>query len=212
MEEGYTRMRRRMVEEQIAARQITDWRVLEAMRRVPRHLFLPPELRARAYEDCAIGIGPLQSISQPYIVALMAQLLQLHGTERALDVGTGSGYGAAVLAELAREVYTIECVPELAAQARQRLSELGYRNIIALEGDGWQGYPAAAPYDRILVAAAAPKIPPALAAQLALGGRMVLPLGSPHAQMMTLLIKTPTGLLRTDEGECAFVPLVHTSS
>ena len=168
---------RRMVEEQLRGRGVTDPRVLEVMSELAREDFVPAPLRRAAYEDSALAIGYGQTISQPLIVATMSQLLELRGHERILEIGTGSGYQAAVLGRLAREVVTVEMVPELAEAAQARLARLGLTNVRVAVGDGWEGWPAAAPYDGILVAAAAPSIPPALVGQLAPGGRLVIPVG-----------------------------------
>jgi protein-L-isoaspartate(D-aspartate) O-methyltransferase len=208
-ERDFTAARERMAQEQLHARGISDLRVLEAMRRVPRHRFVSPDLVASAYDDSALPIGLGQTISQPLMVALMAQMLKLTGTERVLEVGTGSGYGAAVLAELAREVVTIERHAELAEQARQILTELGYTNVKLIVGDGTEGYPAGAPYDRIVVAASAPRVPEALLAQLAPNGRLVMPVGDAAVQTLTLITKDADGHAFTHEhGGCAFVPLI----
>ncbi len=208
-EREYTAARERMTREQLQTRDIDDLRVLEAMRRVPRHRFVPPELRGEAYEDKPLPIGQEQTISQPLMVALMAQMLKLTGTEHVLEVGTGSGYGAAVLAELARDVVTIERHPDLAERARALLAELGCHNITVVVGDGSQGCPAAAPYDRILVAAASPRVPTALIDQLAPNGRLILPVGEPGLQTLTVITKDASGRAFTHEhGGCAFVPLI----
>jgi len=170
--------RERMVAEQLAARGIQDARVLAAMRLLPRERFVPPEVRARAYADAPLPIGEGQTISQPYMVALMSQALELPAAGgRVLEVGTGSGYQAAVLAEIVKQVYTIEIVGALAERAARQLSALGYRNIEVRVGDGYQGWPEKAPFDAIVVTAAAPRLPAALVAQLRPGGRMVIPLG-----------------------------------
>jgi protein-L-isoaspartate(D-aspartate) O-methyltransferase len=201
---------RRMVDEQLRGRDIADTRVLRAMERVPREAFVPPDLRRRAYDDAALPIGSGQTISQPYMVARILQELGLDGDERALDVGTGSGYQAAVLAEIAARVFSIEIIPSLANQARQRLQELGYGNIEVKIGDGYQGWPEKAPFDAIVVAAAAPEVPAALVAQLKPGGRMVIPVGgSSEIQYLKLLIKRADG--GVDEKRVLpvrFVPLV----
>lgn len=166
-----------MVDTQIVARGVRDPRVLAAMRKVPRHLFVEPAQRAEAYEDHPLPIPGNQTISQPYIVALMTELLQLKPSSRVLEIGTGSGYQSAVLGELAKEVYTIEIVPELARLAANRLKELGYGNVRAREGDGYRGWPEEAPFDAIIVTAAPERIPQPLVDQLAPGGVMVIPVG-----------------------------------
>jgi protein-L-isoaspartate(D-aspartate) O-methyltransferase len=207
-ESEVTPERRFMVEEQLRARDIVDRRVLEAMGRVPRELFVPEELRARAYEDAALPIGGGQTISQPYMVARICEALALDGRERVLDVGTGSGYQAAVLAELAAEVDTIERIPELAAQARASLAAAGYERVNVHVGDGTRGLPARAPFDAIAVAAAAPEFPPALYEQLAPRGRLVMPVGGPHGQRLELVVKSPEGPAVVRSVPCRFVPLV----
>ena len=180
--------RERMVERQIAARGVHDARVLEAMRRIPREEFVAADLRERAYDDSPLPIEEGQTISQPYIVALMSDLLDLRGGERVLEIGTGSGYQAAVLAELAATVYTIEIVEALGRVAAQRLTAAGYRNVMTRIGDGYQGWPEAAPFDAIMVTAAARDIPPPLIAQLKPGGKLVIPVGARSSQQELLLI------------------------
>lgn len=176
--------RARMVREQLEGRDIADGRLLEAMRAIPRHLFVPDEFRHLAYRDGPLPIGADQTISQPYIVALMTQLLQLTGEECVLEVGTGSGYQTAILARLARQVFSLERVPELAALAARLLHELGRDNVEIHVGDGTQGLPDQAPFDAILVTAAAPSVPPPLKAQLAPGGRLVAPVGERDGQFL----------------------------
>ncbi len=205
---AFERERARMVEEQLARRGIADARVLEAMRRVPRHLFVEEALRDRAYGDHPLPIGESQTISQPYIVALMTSLLALTGTEKVLEVGTGTGYQTAVLAELARRVCSVERLPALAARARSTLEGLGYRNVWIRVGNGALGWPDEAPFDRILVAAAAPRIPPPLFEQLAEAGRMVLPLGDAEGQTLTLVERVGGEMRTRPHGECLFVRLV----
>jgi len=200
--------RERMVERQLRRRGITDERVLAAMARVPRHLFVPEHLRHLAYEDGALPIGQGQTISQPYIVATICSLMQLSGEERVLDVGTGSGYQAAVLVELAKEVVTIERVPELAERARETLAFAGYDAVEVRVGDGSLGVPDRAPFDAIAVAAAAPAIPPALYDQLVDGGRLVLPRGGRWGQDLVLVERTPEGPVERKSVSCRFVPLV----
>jgi protein-L-isoaspartate(D-aspartate) O-methyltransferase len=185
-----------------------DPRILAAMERVPRHLFVPFEYRPLAYENRPLPIGHDQTISQPQIIAMMLDALALKGYERVLEVGTGSGYQAALLGHLAREVYTIEIAPDLAESAKGLLRELGYANVHVIRGDGGAGWPPAAPYDAIIVAAAAPSVPSALLEQLAEGGRLVLPLGEPFQQSLFLIEKDEGDLSTFDLGPCAFVPLV----
>jgi protein-L-isoaspartate(D-aspartate) O-methyltransferase len=201
-------LRIRMVETQIKARGIKDERVLEAMKKVPRHLFVPLETAEAAYSDRPLPIGYGQTISQPYMVAVMTEALRLEGPERVLEVGTGSGYQAAVLGELASRVVTTERVPELAEEARRVLRELGYANIEVIMADGSGGHPAGAPYDAIMVTAGAPEIPRVLVDQLAEGGRLVIPVGNSYQQTLTRL----TRLGREQKTErlegCVFVPLI----
>jgi protein-L-isoaspartate(D-aspartate) O-methyltransferase len=197
-----------MVEHQLRRRGIADERVLSAMGRVPRELFLPENVRRYAYEDGALPIGYGQTISQPYIVGTICALLELSGDERVLDVGTGSGYQAAVLAELAAEVVTIERVPELAERAQAALAEAGYEQVEVIVGDGSLGVPERAPFDGIAVAAAAPTIPPALYAQLADGGRLVVPRGSRWGQELVVVVRTDDGPVERASVPCRFVPLV----
>src|SRR5207302_367323 len=181
--------RLKMVEEQLVPRGITDARVLEAMRKVPRHLFLEEALADRAYDDSALPIGEKQTISQPYIVALMTQALALCPTDKVLEIGTGSGYQTAILAELAERVYSIERVKSLALQARERLDRMGYRNVAIRIGDGTYGWGDAAPFDAILVAAGSPSVPPLLVEQLREGGRLVIPVGDRAVQRLQLGVK-----------------------
>jgi protein-L-isoaspartate(D-aspartate) O-methyltransferase len=200
--------RRSMVEQQLRQRGISDPGVLQALAEVPRELFVPPELRHRAYDDCALPIGLQQTISQPYIVALMTQALELDGRQRVLEIGTGSGYQTAVLSRLAREVFTVERHPGLLSQAAQRLSELGCTNVVFLLGDGSRGHPPQAPYDRILVTAAAPQMPAALWEQLAEGGVIVLPMGPPRNQILCQVRKREGKPYSVELCGCRFVPLV----
>jgi protein-L-isoaspartate(D-aspartate) O-methyltransferase len=197
-----------MVERQLRRRGVDDERVLAAMERVPRELFLPEAQRNRAYDDAALPIGGGQTMSQPYMVAKMSELLSLDGDERVLDVGTGSGYHAAVLAELADEVVTIERVPELAGRARAALAAAGYDNVDVLVGDGTLGVPGRAPYDAIAVAAAAPVLPESLYDQLKVGGRIVVPVGGRANQRLELIVKSPEGPAVVRSVPCRFVPLV----
>jgi protein-L-isoaspartate(D-aspartate) O-methyltransferase len=201
--------RAQMVEWQLRRRGIEDERVLAAMGRVPRELFLPPELREAAYADAALPIGGGQTISQPYMVALICEQLALHGTERVLDVGTGSGYQAAVLAELAAEVHTIERIPPLAERARASLSAAGYGERVNLHvGDGTLGVTEAAPFAAIAVAAAALEAPPALYGQLEPRGRLVVPVGGSDGQWLEVVVRTPEGPAVVRTVPCRFVPLV----
>jgi protein-L-isoaspartate(D-aspartate) O-methyltransferase len=200
--------RRFMVAQQLRARDIVDRRVLDAMERVPRELFVPEELRARAYDDAALPIGEGQTISQPYMVARICEALDLRGGERVLDVGAGSGYQAAVLAELGAEVHTIERLPALAEQARRNLASAGYQSVTVHVGDGTLGLPERAPFAAIAVAAAAPEVPSALYDQLEPRGRMVIPVGGPHGQRLELVIKSPEGPAIVRSVPCRFVPLV----
>ena len=197
-----------MVERQLRQHGIADERVLAAMGRVPRERFFLEEVRRFAYEDGAFPIGHGQMISQPFIVAKICELLALTGTERVLDVGTGSGYQAAVLAELGGEVVTIERVPELAARARASLAEAGYERVEVRVGDGSLGVPERAPFDAIAVAAAAPAVPVALYEQLAEGGRLVVPRGSRWGQELVLVMRGPEGPVERASIPCRFVPLV----
>ena len=198
--------RRLMVERQIEARGVSDARVLEVMRRVPRHEFVPIQMREQAYADHPLPIGEGQTISQPYIVAYMTEELRVGKKSKVLEIGTGSGYQAAVLAELGAEVYTIEIVPPLAERARATLSRLGYRNVHVRAGDGYKGWPEAAPFDRIIVTAAPDHIPQPLLDQLAVGGRMVIPVGDTF-QQMTIVTKTPQGVTEQRTIDVLFVPM-----
>jgi protein-L-isoaspartate(D-aspartate) O-methyltransferase len=201
--------RRAMVEHQLRARGIDDERVLAAMARVPRELFVPRATRAHAYEDAALPIGSDQTISQPYMVARICAELGLRGREKVLDVGTGSGYQAAVLAELGDEVHSIERIPELAAAARAALAEAGYADRVHVhDGDGSLGLPAEAPFGAIAVAAAAPAPPPALLDQLARGGRLAIPIGPPEQQFLRIYVATLEGPAEYAAVPCRFVPLV----
>jgi len=208
---AFERDRARMVDDQLARRGITDERVLAAMRRVPRHLFVDEALRDRAYGDHALPIGEEQTISQPYIVALMTDLLDPKAGDTVLEVGTGSGYQAAVLAELVAKVYTIEIVEPLGRRAKQVLGELGYRNVEVRVGDGFGGWPAAAPFDAIIVTAAPAAVPQPLLDQLKPGGRMVIPVGGPSdVQHLLLVEKQSDGRTTTRRTlPVRFVPLTR---
>ena len=197
-----------MVQRQLRDRDIVDERVLAAMERVPRELFVPPELRDRAYEDAALPIGGGQTISQPYMVARICEALALTGRERVLDVGTGSGYQAAVLAELAAEVDTIERIPELAQSARASLAAAGYALVRVHVGDGTRGLPERAPFEAIAVAAAAPDLPRSLYGQLAPRGRLVVPVGERRVQRLEVVVRSPEGPAVVKSVPCRFVPLV----
>jgi protein-L-isoaspartate(D-aspartate) O-methyltransferase len=200
--------REEMARSQIRGRGIRDERVVAAMARVPRHEFVPPDLRSQAYEDHPLPIGQEQTISQPYIVALMLEYLTIEPDNVVLEIGTGSGYQTVLLAELAATVYSIERHRPLAETASQVLGKLGYSNVSVLVGDGNRGLPEHAPYDRIVVSAAAHQIPPALFAQLSEGGRMILPVGSEYAQELQLVRKkSGTAVVASLEG-CRFVPLM----
>jgi protein-L-isoaspartate(D-aspartate) O-methyltransferase len=198
-----------MVEDQLRARGIHDERVLAAMARVPRELFVAPELRAHAYADDALPIGYDQTISQPYMVARICAELALHGNEKVLDVGTGSGYQAAVLAELAGEVHSIERIPELADRARASLEAAGYAGRVHVHvGDGTKGLPEQAPFAAIAVAAAAPELPMTLYEQLELRGRIVVPIGGRRHQTLQVIVRTPEGPAVLSTVPCRFVPLL----
>ena len=205
--------RARMVEEQLVARGIADSRVLAAMRDVPRHEFVSPEQEGLAYADGALPIAHGQTLSQPYVVALMAEAAEVDARDCVLEIGAGSGYAAAVLSRLARRVFAVELDPELAARARERLAALGCANVELHAGDGWLGWPPGAPYDAIVVSAAADALPRALEAQLKPGGRLVIPIGSVSGvQSLWRIRRTgPDAFTREDLGEVQFVPLRRTS-
>jgi protein-L-isoaspartate(D-aspartate) O-methyltransferase len=205
---NFEKERDRMVEEQIVYRGVRDPRVLEAMRKVPRHEFMPEAMRSQAYGDHAMPIGDGQTISQPYIVALMTELLALKGSERVLEIGTGSGYQAAVLAELCGKVYTVERVKPLADKARATLDRLGYSSIAMKVFDGTYGWKEMAPFDAIIVTAAAPDVPAALVEQLKDGGRLVIPVGERYSQVLKKIEKSSTGVTATSSIPCVFVPLI----
>ena len=197
-----------MVEHQLRGRDVVDERVLAAMQRVPRELFVPERLQRRAYEDVALPIGEGQTNSQPYMVARIAEALALTGDEHVLDVGTGSGYQAAVLAELAGEVDTIERIPALAEQARDNLKAAGYERVQVHVGDGSQGLAARAPFSAIAVAAAAPELPQTLYEQLELRGRLVVPVGRRGVQQLQVIVRSPEGPAVLRSVPCRFVPLL----
>jgi protein-L-isoaspartate(D-aspartate) O-methyltransferase len=219
----YALHRKRMVEQQLRARGVSDEAVLAAMSDVPRHLFVPPSLRSRAYDDAPLPIGLGQTISQPYMVARMTELLTLTRESRVLEIGTGSGYQAAVLAGLAGEVWSVERLPDLARRAEELLRRLGHRNVVIVLGDGTVGLPQAAPYDAIVVTAAAPHVPTSLREQLCVSGRMVIPVSAGYAQDLLLVERLPDSRSRSadqdvPEGQpcyretnilgCVFVPLI----
>lgn len=201
-------LREKMVRDQIEARGVKEKRVLEAMRKVERHRFVPGDFWHLAYEDMPLPIGSDQTISQPYIVSVMTQLLELKGNEKVLEIGTGSGYQAAILAEIAREVYTVEILPELASRAEKLLQELGYKNIRVKYGDGNFGWSEGAPFDAIIVTCASEEVPLALIEQLAEGGRMVIPVGS-RFQELKLLVKAGGKLIQQDVLPVRFVPMIR---
>jgi len=205
-EDEYREERARMVREQIEAREVRDARVLAAMRKVPRHLFVPPDEQPSAYLESPLPIGYNQTISQPYVVAFMTEALELKPQDRVLEIGTGSGYQAAVLAELVRDVYTVEIVEPLARQAEERLRQMGYTNVHVRYGDGYRGWPEAAPFDGIMVTAAPDHVPPPLVEQLRQGGRLVLPLGR-WDQDLIRLRRTPKGITRENLLPVRFVPM-----
>ena len=207
--DGYEIPRARMIDLLANHYGIRDERVLEVMNTVPRHLFVPDALRAQAYKDNALPLSVGQTISQPYIVARMTELLELKGKERVLEIGSGSGYQTAVLALLCRKVYAIERIPSIAAEAKARLMALGYRNISYRVGDGTLGWGVYAPFDAILVAAGGPEIPKPLVEQLEIGGRLVIPIGQEQkSQTLVRVIRTERGFTTEECGPCAFVPLI----
>jgi protein-L-isoaspartate(D-aspartate) O-methyltransferase len=207
-EDIYMEQRRQMVREQIEKRGISDQEVLEAMGKVPRHLFVPQVHREASYEDHPLPIGYDQTISQPYIVAYMTQAALLRPEDKVLEIGTGSGYQAAVLAEIVEKVYSIEILPPLAEEAEARLKDLGYENIFIRCGDGYQGWPEEAPFDAIIVTAAPEHIPEALVAQLKIGGRMIVPVGSVYQELIRIT-KTSDGVRQESLLPVRFVPMVH---
>lgn len=204
----YDILRKHMVEEQIIARGIKNKKVLEAFYKVPRHRFISDELRDNAYSDYPIPIGEGQTISQPYIVALMTECLDLSGAEKVLEIGTGSGYQTAILSELTKRVYSIERVTNLAKRAEAVLNELGYKNIWIKIGDGTLGWPEESPFDRVIITAASPHIPPPLVEQLSEKGKIVIPLGETFSQVLTVAEKKNNKLQYQQVCGCVFVPLV----
>ncbi|MBW3552331.1 MAG: protein-L-isoaspartate(D-aspartate) O-methyltransferase [Gemmatimonadetes bacterium] len=208
MPDPFARRRRRLAET-VRGQGVSDPRVLQAVADVPRHRFVPGAVLRRAYEDAALPIGFGQTISQPSIQALYLQVLEIGAGDRVLEVGTGSGYQTALLAALSANVYSVERIPQLAVRARQALDELGHRNVALLTGDGTVGWSRYAPYDAILVAAAAPDVPHALVDQLAPGGRLLIPLGDQHTQTLTLVRRTAEGVTEREPViACVFVPLI----
>jgi protein-L-isoaspartate(D-aspartate) O-methyltransferase len=205
---NFQKARDRMVETQLINRGINDPRVLEAMRKVPRHLFVEEALKEQAYSDFPLPIGEKQTISQPYIVALMTETLGLKGHEKILEIGTGSGYQAAILAELVERVFSIERYPGLAYRANQILQKQGYQNIIIRVADGSLGWPDEAPFDGVMATAGTPKIPQPLIDQLAMGGRLVIPVGDRLSQELMLVERVPEGINKTNLGGVRFVDLV----
>ncbi len=205
---NFQKARERMVEAQLISRGISNPRVLEAMRKVPRHLFVEEALKEQAYSDYPLPIGEKQTISQPYVVALMSEALELKGDEKILEIGTGSGYQAAILAELADRVFSIERFPALAYRANQILQKLGYQNVIIRVADGSLGWPDEAPFEGIMATAGTPKIPQPLIDQLGAGGRLVLPVGDRLSQELVLVESTPEGIRKTNLGGVRFVDLI----
>ncbi|MHC1626822.1 MAG: protein-L-isoaspartate(D-aspartate) O-methyltransferase [Methanoculleaceae archaeon] len=206
--DGFEEERQRMVEEQIRSRGVRDERVLAAMEEVPRHIFVPLRLRRYAYADRPLPIGRGQTISQPYIVARMTELLELKPSDRVLEIGAGSGYQAAILSKLVAEVVTVERLPHIAGQAREHLRTLGITNVKVVEGDGTCGYPPDGPYDGIIVTAAAPGVPAPLIEQLAPGGRLVIPVGGREFQELVRITREEEGPRRESFGGVCFVPLI----
>lgn len=205
----YNKLRERMVSRQIEARGVSDSNVLNAMLIVPRHLFVPEKDRSESYDDTPLPIGAGQTISQPYIVAFMTEALKIKPSDKILEIGTGSGYQAAVLCELAGEVFSIEIIPELADRAKETLESLGYRNFRIKTGDGWKGWPEKAPFDAIIVTAAPTEVPPALIEQLSEGGRIIVPVGSQHSAQNLILGTKTNGRLETESIlPVRFVPMV----
>lgn len=205
--DDFDHLRNQMVEHQLKNRAIKDERVLGAMNSVKRHEFVPKYLKNRAYQDCPLPIGKGQTISQPYIVALMTELISPRENERILEIGTGSGYQAAVLALLCKEVYTIEIIPELAEIAEKRLKDLGFKNVFVKAGDGFMGWPGKAPFDGIIITCSAPKVPEPLLAQLNEGGRLVMPLAEGYPQKLCLFRKEKNKLIKEYVTDVLFVPM-----
>ena len=205
---NFEELRSEMVNGQLIPRGISDPQVLEAFRKVPRDEFIPESMRASAYDDAALPIGIGQTISQPYMVAIMTELLKLKGNEKVLEVGTGSGYQAAILSQLCKKVFTIERIESLAVQAKETLKKLGYTNVEFIIGDGTLGYPKESPYEGIIVTAGCPEIPSLLIDQLADGGRLVIPVGETYLQTLTVVTKKEGKLKFEESIACVFVPLI----
>lgn len=206
----YATARNRMVESQLISRGIKDARVLETMRKLPRHRFVEEALVSQAYNDHPLPIGEKQTISQPYMVALMTEALELQGHERVLEIGTGSGYQTAILAELAEKIYSIERIRALSARAQRIMDDLGYFNVVLKVGDGTVGLKEEAPFDAIMVTAGSPDVPQPLVDQLAMGGRLVVPVGDRYTQALMKIVRVKEGISKTDLGGCRFVNLLGT--
>jgi protein-L-isoaspartate(D-aspartate) O-methyltransferase len=201
-------LREFMVRTQLVPRGIRDERVLDAMRKVPRHLFVDESMQYKAYDDMALSIGDGQTISQPYMVAVMTEILELRGNEKVLEIGTGSGYQAAILAELAKEVYSVERLPSLAARAEERLFAIGYRNVHIKVDDGTLGWPEKSPFDRIIITAGAPKVPEPLSEQLSEDGILLAPVGNRFSQQLIKMTRGKDKLTEEFHTLCVFVPLI----
>ena len=206
----YATARNRMVENQLISRGIKDPRVLDAMRKVPRHRFVEEALVSQAYNDHPLPIGEKQTISQPYMVALMTEALELQGGERVLEIGTGSGYQTAILAELGEKIYSIERIRALSVKAQRILDDLGYFNVVLKVGDGTMGLKEEEPFDGIMVTAGSPDVPQPLVDQLAMGGRLVVPVGDRYTQSLIKIVRAKEGITKTDLGGCRFVNLLGT--
>lgn len=204
---SFAEQRKKMIQEQIVERGVTDQRILQVMDKVERHLFIPASMLGYAYDDSPLPIGDGQTISQPYIVAFMTEAAQLKENDRVLEIGTGSGYQAAILAEIVKEVYTIEILGSLANQAQQRLKDLGYKNIFVKHGDGYKGWPEYAPFDAIIATAAPDEVPQELVKQLNTGGRMVVPVGTNYQELLRIT-KTDQGLQEEHLLPVKFVPMI----
>ncbi|MFA6170262.1 MAG: protein-L-isoaspartate(D-aspartate) O-methyltransferase [Candidatus Margulisiibacteriota bacterium] len=206
--DSFERLRLEMVEDQLVSRGIKEPKVLAVFRRVPRHEFIPAQYRAAAYDDFPLPIGGEQTISQPYIVALITEMMEISKEDKILEIGTGSGYHTAILAELCRRVYTMERIESLSLGAREVLVKLGYTNIEFVSGDGTEGYLEAAPYNRIVVGAGCPDVPPPLLEQLAEGGKLLVPVGDRYLQRLTVVTKNQGKISREKTIDCRFVPLI----